>query len=313
MYMATVKFQRPSSFLSGLILGITTAHLAIGVFVHGFWLIAENDHLLRLYFDCEGTLLLLLFAALQAVLAVSAYREFSPAQPLRLAWMYIMLASIATFIGTVFRHLLAVDIAMNPLRYAMSDSGVRLHAMFAGIGTVVGGPIQMILLGTGFYIVLRVYRQFGMLAKLKPVDKVLIGVAGLYAAVVIVGIALTIRNHPSTVTSEHALTWPGDYLVSVLLLEAVILRRSSLDMGWGYLSKVWSAFIAGIFLISFCSLMNWLTAFGVFSWVHTAFVWYLWYPASAAFALAPAYQWEAMRTAQARLTKQLDELEMSPA
>jgi len=34
----------------------------------------------------------------------------------------------------------------------------------------------------------------------------------------------------------------------------------------------------------------------------------LWYPVSAAFALAPAYQWEAVRTAQTRLGKRLSDL-----
>ena len=57
--------------------------------------------------------------------------------------------------------------------------------------------------------------------------------------------------------------------------------------------------------------MNWLTAYGIFTWTQTAFVWYLWYPALAAFALAPVYQWEAMRTAQLRLAMPVGELGLS--
>jgi hypothetical protein len=84
-------------------------------------------------------------------------------------------------------------------------------------------------------------------------------------------------------------------------------------MGWGYVSKVWGAFAAGIFLTSLCSLLNWLTAYGLVDWKQTAFVWYLWYPASAAFALAPAYQWEALRTAEARLADRGEEAELTAA
>jgi hypothetical protein len=56
--------------------------------------------------------------------------------------------------------------------------------------------------------------------------------------------------------------------------------------------------------------MNWITAYGVVNWTYTSFVWYLWYPASAAFALAPALQWEATRTAHLRLSKRVEELEL---
>lgn len=309
--MTLFNFQRPSSFITRLILGVVTVHLMIGAFVHVYWTATANQEVLRLYFDYEGALVFLLFAALQVFFAVYAYREFSSHQGLGPAWLYIMLASICTFTGTVFRHLLAVDSAINPFTYGTLGGNDQLRFLFGNIGTVIGGPIQMILLGTGLYMALRVYRQFGMLAKLKAIDIALIGGAMLYSVIVIFGVVQAVRNNFSAVTVEHALTWPGDYLLSLLLLEAVFLRRSASEMGWGYVSKVWEAFVAGIFITSFCSLLNWLTAYGVFSWTHTAFVWYLWYPASAAFALAPAYQWEAMRTAQSRLAKRVDELELS--
>ena len=53
------------------------------------------------------------------------------------------------------------------------------------------------------------------------------------------------------------------------------------------------------------------SAIHIFTWQQTSFVWHLWYPASAAFALAPAYQWEAVRTAQLRLRKQVEDLNLS--
>jgi len=200
---------------------------------------------------------------------------------------------------------------MNPVTYSTFGADANVKLLFGNIGTVISGPIQLFLLGAGLYLALRVYRQLGMLGRLPPFDIALLGGAFLYAGVVIACVAALVRNNLSMVTVERALTWPGDYISGVLLLEAIFLRRSTAEMGWGYVSKVWGAFVAGIFLASFCNLLNLLTACGIFGWIQTSFVWYLWYPVSAAFALAPAYQWEAMRTAQARMAKEVDELELS--
>ena len=194
--------------------------------------------------------------------------------------------------------------------YMSLSSGDRFRTVLANVGTVIGGPVYMVLLGAGLYLALRVYKQFGMLARLKAVDLVLIGASMVYAMVVLMGVVQAIRRDPAGVTVEHALTWPGDYLMCVLLIEAIFLRRSAAEMGWGYVSKVWGAFVTGIFLMSFCSLMNWLSAYGILTWVQASFSWYLWYPVSAAFALAPAYQWEAVRTAQRRLEKRISELSL---
>ncbi len=306
--MDHTRFRQSSSLITRLLLIVLTIHLTVGVCVHALWMTTSNDQLLRLYFDYEGVLVFLLFGAVQAWFAILVFRDFSPHQPLGQAWLYIMLASFCYFAGTVFKHLLAVDSGINPLSYTALGSNDQIRLLLGNIGTVLGGPIQMVLLGTGLYIAIRVYRQLGMLARLKTLDIALIGASLLYSVIVLCGVIIAFRSHPGGVTIERALTWPGDYLMSLLLLEAIFLRRAAVEMGWGYVGKVWGAFVTGIFLTSFCSVMNWLTIYGVFTWKQTAFVWYLWYPASAAFALAPALQWEAIRTARSRLAKPVEEL-----
>jgi hypothetical protein len=306
--MNEFNLRHASSFVARSIMVIVIAHLIVGACVHAYWSATSNEQVLRHYFDYEGVLVFLLFGALQAAFAIMVFRNFSSHQPLGLAWQYIMLASVCNFIGTIFRHLLATNSAINPAMYAEFGASNETRQLFGNIGTVLGGPIQMILLGAGLYMAIRAYRQFGMLTRLKALDIVLIGASLVYSIIVIFGVIVAVKNNPGAVTIERGLTWPGDYLMSLLLLEAVFLRRAASEMGWGYVSKIWGALVTGIFLISFCSLMNWLTAYGVFTWTQTAFVWYLWYPASAAFALAPVYQWEAMRTAQMRLAKPVDEL-----
>ena len=299
-----------SSSATRIILTVTLIHLVIGVFVHGHWLATGDQHALRMYFDYEGAIVFLFLSVAQLLFASLAYKEFSAAQPLGSAWFYIVAASLCALIGTILTKLLTVDSAINPINYVVSGSTQSLRSLLGSIGAVLGGPVYLILLGTGLYFAIRVYRQLGLTAKPKPVDFLLVGGALLYTLVVIIGVVRTIKSHPEGVTAEHALTWPGDYLLSLLLLEAIVLRRAAVEMGNGFVSKVWSAFVFGIFLTSFCSLINWVTAYGFIPWTYTSFVWYLWYPASAAFALAPAIQWEATRTARLRLSKRIEELEL---
>jgi hypothetical protein len=303
---------RPVS-LANWILGIVTAHLIVGIVTHTIWLVTGDESLLRYYFDYQGALILVTFAAAEVWLTISAYRQFSSNEPLRSAWLFIMLAAICHFAGAVLKHWLAMNTRINPLHYVARGWDPKLSDLLQRCGAVIGGPAQMLLLTFGLYLGLRVYAQFRMLAKLRTVDRVLIGAAMAYALIVIRGIIAGVRHSASPITYSQALNWPNDFLLSILLLEAIFLRRSAAEMGWGYVSKVWGAFAAGIFLTSLCSLLNWLTAYGLVDWKQTAFVWYLWYPASAAFALAPAYQWEALRTAEARLADRGEEAELTAA
>ena len=303
----------PPAFLTNWILRLVTAHLLVGIYIHTVWLVTGNQTLLRYYFDYQGAVLLVTFGALEIVLSVSAYRQFSSEQPLRSAWLFIMLAAACHFAGAILKNVLAVNSGLNPLHHLTGAWDPQLSDLLGRCGTVIGGPAQMALLTWGLFLSLRVYRQFGMLAKLKAVDRVLIGATMAYALIVVWGIAAAVRNSASSVTYSRALTWPNDYLLCVLLLEAIFLRRSAVEMGWGYVTKVWGAFAAAIFLTSLCSLLNWLTAYGFLDWQQTAISWYLWSPASAAFALAPAYQWEALRTAQTRLADKVEEPELTAA
>lgn len=298
-----------SSLVTRAIIGFAAVQLVVSGCVHAYWLSTFSEHVLRVYFDYVGVLVFLAFASVQLILTIWVFREFRFEQPLGMAWGYLLGASVCLFLGTMLTHLLAVRTALNPLMYTSASSD-RLRTLLGNIGTVLGGTVYMILLGAGLYLALRVYKQLGLLAKLKAVDLVLIGASMLYAIIVLIGVVQAIRRDPAGVTIDHALTWPGDYITCVLLIEAIFLRRSAAEMGWGYVSKVWGAFVTGIFLMSFCSLMNWLSAYGVLTWIQASFSWYLWYPVSAAFALAPAYQWEAVRTAQRRLAKRVSELSL---
>jgi hypothetical protein len=70
-------------------------------------------------------------------------------------------------------------------------------------------------------------------------------------------------------------------------------------MGEGWIGRCWRAVCVGIFLMCFGVIALWATAWGYLPWPWSSLIWYLWLPAGAAFALAPAYQLEAIQRAYA--------------
>lgn len=299
---------KSASSLTSWILWVTTVHLAVGIVIHTAWLMTGSESWLRCYFDYEGTLIFVAFYVLEVLLSVAAYRQFSSDQPLHSAWFFIVLAASCHLLGGLLKHLLSANTYINPFHY-LSRGGVwDAHAadLLRAWGTVIAGPMQMALLAWGLFYSLRVYKKYGLLGRLRAVDWVLIGSGTVYTLIIIYQIVGTILHHWSEVTLSHAFTWPNDLLLNVLLFEAIFLRRSAADMGWGFIAKVWGAFAVAIFLTTLANACSALAAYGYLPWPEYAFIWYIWYPASAAYVLGPAYQVEASKTARARLQESLE-------
>jgi hypothetical protein len=96
---------------------------------------------------------------------------------------------------------------------------------------------------------------------------------------------------------REILLWPVDPVLWLLLAEAILLHRSVQRTGMGLIGRCWRTFSAGIFLVLLGDVMIWATAYGYLPWPWSSLQWYVWMPASASFALAPAYQLEAIRWA----------------
>ena len=84
------------------------------------------------------------------------------------------------------------------------------------------------------------------------------------------------------------LGWASDPRLSILLFEAILIRRSAIETGWGLLAKSWGSFAAGIFLTSLGDMGLWASANSYLPWPYSSVTWYVWFLASAAFALGPA-------------------------
>jgi hypothetical protein len=105
------------------------------------------------------------------------------------------------------------------------------------------------------------------------------------------GVVTAVRNGKRPGLLEVA-SWPVDPLLVLLVAEALLLNRSAREMGAGWVSRCWRSYSIGVFLVLLGDLGLWLTAYGYLPWPWNSVVWYIWLPASCAFALAPAYQLE---------------------
>jgi hypothetical protein len=121
------------------------------------------------------------------------------------------------------------------------------------------------------------------------------GVAAGFTVWEIYDLLLGVPGAP--VSFEQAVVLVNIPLLSLLLIEAVLVRRFSLRMGGGLIAQCWGAFTAAILVTFVGDVAVWLFAHGPVPVPLNATSWYVWFLASAAYALAPAYQVEACRRA----------------
>jgi hypothetical protein len=241
-----------------------------------------------------GTLFFLLAAAAEFYLAFECRAGFDPDEPMRLAWSFIALASMARFLAAVMislDHWRLVPISGN----GESVLGLALPKTFAQIGEVIGGPVAMILLVTALGRVLSIQHHFGVLRGLTRTDVLLIGLI----VVVTIGEVLRIMRYfrpPYPYPSlPQAILWTSDPLLGLLLVEAVLIRRSANRVGLGLVSQCWGMYVIAIVTTLAGDAAVWAVGESLLPERLVALTWYIWFFAAAAFASAPAYQLAAMK------------------
>lgn len=280
---------------STLILLVTVSYLAVGLAVFVAWLIGGSDAWIEDFFRIPGALFLVWLAALGMLLSVRVCRGFFPGEPMRDAWQLIALSAGSELAGSVLVQVFGAKSPMNPLNFF--PGGAEQAPVWRSVGLVLDGPCRFALLAAALFLVLRIYRQSGFLGRYTAVDWVVL--AGFGAYVVREAADVVVAFHQGKpFTLAEILNFPVDPLLWVLLAEALRLFRSVHMMGTSWIGKCYGAFSAGIFLILVGDVAIWATQWGYLPWPWSALGWYVWIPAAGAFALAPAYQWEAMRHAE---------------
>ena len=272
-------------------------HLTLGMTAYLHFLVTGQYSLLGWYFGGLGTLFFLVMTATEFCLAIMCRSWFDSDEPMRLAWGMIACAALARFAGVLLRAISDGHLAWADWHRLLRPSG-SLFVSLSQLGLVVGGPLSMALLAAGLGRVLDIQRKFHLIGSLTRGDQALLI---LVVAFSISQLATSLRllgNHPSLGTM---LLWLSDPLLSILLVEAILVRRSVIRMGQGLVAKCWGMFVLAILITSTGDATIWAESHNLLSESMTALTWYIWFFAAAAFASAPAYQLAAIElTREAR-------------
>src|SRR5579872_2726192 len=158
---------------------VTGVYLLVGLAMFGAYLATQNAAWVEDFFHIPGAILFVGMAALQLGFAIAVWKQFNPGEPMRLAWSFIVCAAACELFGSLATQVFAADTVLNLLR----DSSVWSESTALAIrhaGLAVGSTCRFALLAAGLYCALRVYRRTGFLARLMLIDRMLLGVLGLY-------------------------------------------------------------------------------------------------------------------------------------
>lgn len=283
--------------LPGTIIWVTAIHIAIGLAAFSGYVLSGNETWLRVYFDYQGALFFLVFGGLEFFLASLARRQFNADEPLRQAWTFIMLASAVRWVGLAAGNWLNTPTYINPLFYFVQPWDSQAAASLRELGLLVG-RFNMLLIAVGLGLVIRLYKELRILAGLKLIDYAILALVAGFVLRQGIQIHQLVSHQTGPLTFKAMHLWLTDPALVCLLVEAVLLRRAVVSMGWGMISKVWGAYALAIFLTSLAHIVTWADTYAYIPWQVGAIAWYLWFLVTAAYALGPAYQLQASRRAK---------------
>lgn len=261
-------------------------HLVVGMIAYAHFLVTGQYTLLGWYFGTFGTPFFLLMTASEFCMALLCRSWFDSDEPMRLAWSMIACAALARLIGVLLRSFSEGRLPWG-FWYRLGSPAGGLFENMTQLGLVVGGPLSMAFLAVGLGRVLSIQRRFRLLGSLTRFDKALLFlVLAFSVSQLFINVPLLVQ-HPSMGTM---LLWLSDPLLSLLLVEAILVRRSVIRMGQGLVAKCWEMFVLAIVITSAGDAAIWATSHNFLSESVTALSWYIWFVAAAAFASAPAYQ-----------------------
>ena len=281
---------------SPLVARITAAYLTVGVLAFFAWQLSGNDAWVIQFFRVPAAVLMVFLALVEFWLSSAVLRHFSSDDLLRPGWTLIACSAGCQFVGMICSQVMGVNSSLNPLNIS-SSAGESLVPLMRSIGLLIGGTFRFALLAGGLHFALKAYRQSDLLGRLTRADWVVFGAFGAFILRNVADVVVAVRHgHKPDVWEVFG--WPVDPLLLLLLLQALLLFRSTQQMGAGRIGLCWKAFSVGVFLTALGDVGLWAANYNYLPWPWNALIWYVWLPAAAAFARAPAFQLEVLRNAR---------------
>lgn len=273
-----------------------SALLILGSVAYLYFVFTGSYYLLVFLFNYPGAAFLVLVTGAEAYLAFRARQLFDPAEPMRASWTLIFLSACCSLTGAALAQVLSAQLLWNPL--------VMLNALPPGksevirsLGLVVSGPIAMVFLAAGLARVIALQRRLGILYRLSVLDKTAIALLWIFTVAESVEIGrLFLVDHVRPGMAQ-AILWLSDPLLAVLLVEAVSLRRSVLNMGQGLVARCWGMMALGVTCTAAGDIILSVDWHGYIPPLLKPLGWFIWLFAATAYASAPSYQIEAARVA----------------
>jgi hypothetical protein len=293
--LAEARSEAPRG-CANVILATAAGCLLVGAGALAAWRITGNYAWVREFFYVPAALLMVWLAAVQVWLSAVARRHFAPGEPMRRVWTLAGLAAVANVGAAVGVQVLAVESQINVLGRLPGWSGAWAEGM-RDWGHLLGGPVRFLLLAAGLWFALAAYRRAGFPGRLRGVDWLPLAAFAVYLGRNVYDVAAAARAG-GKVGWVKAANWPTDPALLALLAIALLLYRSVEQTGGGWIGRCWRAFSFGVFLTALGNVGTWADAYGYLGDPWNSLVWFLWLPAEACFAAAPAYQLEAIRFAR---------------
>lgn len=269
---------------------VCAIHYAIGMAAYLHFLVTGSYRYLTWYFLLFGTTFFLLTTAAEFYLAFECRAGFERDEPMRMTWTFIALSSLSRFVA-------AALVSLDHWRDGNGSSAlaVILPKGLAHAGEVIGGPLSMIFLAIALSRVLTIQYRFGVLRGLTRIDMLLIAVIITYTLREFASIVGYLGPSYPSPSITKAMLWTSDPLLSLLLVQAVLIRRSTIRVGMGLISRCWGMYVLAIVTTVAGDASIWAVGEGLISApALIALTWYIWFFSAAAFASAPAYQLAAM-------------------
>ena len=275
------------------VLSVTAAYLGVGLVALAAWLVTGNIDWVVGYFRIPGAVLIMLLTAARFWCCRKVLAQFSQGELMHRAWLYVTASAGIDLSWTVMALILGTDSPLNPLPQSIRTAG---GPSFLPIGELMGGTCRFTLLALGLWFALKAYRKSGLMGRLNYANWLALMAMGVYVALKIRDIGASFAG-PAPVWLAIAAGWPVDPFLWLLLAQAMLLYRSARQMGPGWVPRCWNAIAVGVFLVILADAFEWACNWQYLPWQWSAAEWYIWPAAATAFALAPAYQLEAIHRA----------------
>lgn len=273
--------------LPAWVLWISGVHFLVGLALWLSWRSGGTMEPVVWFIQGPSAVFMFGSAIVETILAFRVWRSFSPKQALWIAWACLTFAGVCRAAGMFVAHVL------TPQRGLIVIPGLAGNTRFHEWGLLFSGPYATLLMLVAFGIAVFTYWRLGARARFRVIDFVVVSVAGVYVGREMYELLVLYPGSLRDWTSYWR--WAMDPILLLTLIGALTLIRATRMQSGGLVGMTWAMYAVGVFFTFMGNACIWMVNYGHLAWDQaSAVLWFVWLPISTAFAIAPAFQSEAI-------------------